>query len=204
MFLFGCNKGPTPQEEIYTVLEEVVVIEDAFKEQQNPLVELEKSEKELYDEIISLSMKEYDRIVTLSEQALGIVEERDSRIDHEYESLQNSKNEFQKVHELIEKLEEDTLKQEALSLVELMNNRYDSYEELYKSYKVAVSYDKELYKLFQQEDLSIEPLQEQINLINESYDQVIAANEKFNDYTENYNLAKITFYKNAGLDVTYK
>ncbi|MBD8068465.1 YkyA family protein [Bacillus sp. PS06] len=202
--IVGCNKGPTAEEEIYNVLEDVVKLEDTFKEQQNPLVELEQKEKDLYDEIISLSMKDFDQIVELSNEALSVVDERKERINSEFESIQESKAKFETVMVNIEKLENEELKQEALNLVDLMNNRYSSYDELYSSYNDAINLDKELYELFQDEGLDIEVLQGQIDKINESYDKVIAANEQFNEYTENYNQAKITFYKNAGLEVVYE
>jgi hypothetical protein len=204
LIIAGCNNGPTPEEEIYTVLEEVVKLEDTFKEQQNPLVELEQKEKELYDEIISLSMKEFDKIVTLSTEAQTVVEERKERIDSEYESIKESKAKFDTVIQAVEKLENEALKQDAMNLIDIMNNRYTSYDDLYESYNEAVLYDKELYELFQDEELDIEDLQAQIDMINNSYDKVIAANEKFNEYTENYNQAKINFYENAGLDVVYE
>ncbi|MFC4320349.1 YkyA family protein [Litchfieldia salsa] len=204
LIIAGCSNGPTPEEEIYAVLEDVVKLEESFKEQQNPLVELEQKEKELYDEIIALSMKDFDKIVTLSKEAQSLVEERKERIDTEYESIKESKLKFDTVLESIGKLENEDLEQDAMELVDLMTNRYNSYDELYESYNEAVQFDKELYVLFQDKELEIENLQEQIDTINKSYDKVIAANEKFNDYTESYNQAKIKFYENAGLEVVYE
>jgi hypothetical protein len=202
--LSGCNTGPTPQEEIYETLEEVVNLETTFKEQQNPLVELEKKEKELYDEIISLGMKEFDKIVALSKDALAIVEERETRLNEEKMSIEASKEKFNSVLDYINNLEDETLTQDANQLVELMENRYTSYSTLYSNYLEAIGQDKELYTMFQNENLTLEQLEEQIKKINESYEKVIAANEEFNNFTEQYNESKLAFYENAGLEVVYK
>ncbi|MCS0543110.1 YkyA family protein, partial [Aeromonas veronii] len=85
--LMVCMGGPTPEEQIYETLEKVVAVEKDFEEQQNPLVELEKKEKELYDEILTLGMKEFDQIVSLSKDALAIVGDRETRINNEQKSF---------------------------------------------------------------------------------------------------------------------
>ena len=200
----GCSSGPSPEEEVYATLENVVSLEESFKEQQDPLVELENSEKAIYDEIISLSMKDFDKIVSLSAEAIALVEERENRINNEHESIQSAKSEFETVGSHIEMIEDTDLKKEAEGLVELMNRRYSAYEDLYTNYTNALTYDKELYQLFQNEDLSIEILEEQINSINESYEEVIKANNQFNEITDTYNKAKVKFYENAELNIVYE
>ncbi len=202
--LMGCKGGPSPEEKIYETLEEVVAVEKDFEEQQDPLVELEKKEKELYDEILTLGMKEFDQILTLSNEALTIVADRESKINNEHESIKASKKEFQKIDTFISEIKEDSLKEEADGLVSLMNERYGSYEELYSSYTEAIGHDKKLYEMFQNEELTLEELEQQINLINSTYEKVVAANEEFNKLTDQYNKAKVSFYKNAGLEVVFK
>lgn len=202
--LMGCLGGPTPEEQIYETLEKVVTVEKDFEEQQNPLVELEKKEKELYDEILTLGMKEFDQIVSLSNDALAIVGDRETRINNEQKSIEASKKEFQKVDALISEIKEDSVKEEANELVSLMNERYESYEDLYTVYKEAIEHDKKLYEMFQNEELTLDELEQQITLINETYEKVVAANETFNKLTDQYNKAKVTFYQNAGLEVVFK
>lgn len=58
--------------------------------------------------------------------------------------------------------------------------------------------------MFQNEELTLEELEQQINLINETYEKVVAANESFNKLTDQYNNAKVSFYKKAGLEVVFK
>ncbi|WP_234987170.1 YkyA family protein [Bacillus sinesaloumensis] len=202
--LTGCMGGPSPEEQIYETLEKVVTIEKDFEEQQSPLVELERKEKELYDEILTLGMKEFDQIVTLANDALAIVADRETRINKEQESIKASNEEFQKVESFISEIEEGSLKTEANDLVATMNQRYDSYEELYTSYKEAIQHDKKLYEMFQNKELTLEELEQQINLINETYEKVVTANDTFNKLTDEYNKAKIKFYENAGLEVVFK
>ncbi|MFC0270806.1 YkyA family protein [Metabacillus herbersteinensis] len=200
IILSGCM-GASPTENIYTTLEKVVTLEDTFKQQQQPLIDLEKKENELYNEIISLGMKEYDQIVSLSKEALTVVEERESRTEKESESIASAKVEFEKISSEIEKIKEEDVQEKANSLKDIMEQRYTSYEKLFDSYKIAIANDKKLYELFQNKELEFAQLEEQIVKINESYKIVLNENEQFNDLTEKYNETKLEFYKQAGLEV---
>ncbi len=199
----ACQSGPSLEEQIYVHLEQAVKLETEFEEQQNPIVNLEQKEKVLYDQIIDLGLKEMDQIKQLSIEALALVEERQSRLEKEYESLKQSKVEFDKIYDLVEQIETEQTKVLSKKIVELMNSRYQAYDELYSVYSTSIKLDQELYKMFQREDLKLEELEEHIDKINQSYEDVIAVNTKFNNLTEEYNEKKKLFYEAAGIAVKY-
>ncbi len=201
LLLLSACVGPSAEENMYNKLEKVVELEDKFKDQQQPLVEIEQKESKLYNEIMSLGMKEFDKIVALSKEALSLVEERESKLKAEYDSIMSSKEEFESVGEEIEKIEDVDLEKKAKELKETMIERYKSYESLYKNYESSISLDKELYSMLQNEDLTMEELESQINDINDSYKKVIEQNEKFNTLTEEYNNLKLEFYEQAELNI---
>ncbi|MBN6889209.1 peptidoglycan hydrolase CwlO-like protein [Cytobacillus horneckiae] len=196
----GCiNKEP--EQKMYDALEKVVAAEQVFKEQQDPLVQIEQQEKKIYDEIISLSMKEFDKIKKLSNEAIDLVEQRKAHMEKERESIVQSKQEFEKTEDIINSFDDSTLKKTAEDLYGIMTERYDVHDELYTNYIASIELDKELYELFKQEDVTIEQLEAQIAKINDSYEKVLNDNEQFNVKTEEYNEAKLNFYKEAGIDV---
>lgn len=201
--LQACNQEPSPEEEIYSTLEKVVELEDMFKNQQKPIVKLEEKEKILYDKIISLGMKQFDEISKLSSEALTIVDEREEKINKEQESIQASQEHFKTVLSSINEMEDESLKIEAENLFGIMENRYSAYDELYNHYILAIHYDKELYIMFQQRDLTLDELENQIEEINHTYEKVMKANDIFNQYTDKYNKAKLALYKHLGMDVEY-
>lgn len=185
-------------------MEEVVIAESAFEMQQDPLVNAEKKEKQLYDEIISLGMKEYEQIVKLTDQALLLVKERETLMASETESIEKSKEKFEKLKPYIKELEEPALKKAAKELFDVMMERYKLHDELQQSYSIALKLDKDLYQMFRNKDLSIDQLESQINQINEKYQQVYQINEKFNLNTKRYNELKLVFYKEAGFKIDNK
>lgn len=204
LFLSGCFNQSTPVDKIYDILEKVVSTESGFKEQQEPLVELEKQEKEIYDKIISLGMKESDEINKLSDQAIAIVDKRKDHIDKEQNSIAASKKEFQKTRPLINEIEEQALKEKAQKLYDTMTERYKIHDELYQHYLKGVQLDRELYLMFKDKDLQLEELDAQITKINEIYTEILKDNEEFNKITKEYNDAKLSFYKESGIKVDAK
>jgi hypothetical protein len=202
--LSGCLNQKTTPEKMYEVMEEVVIAESAFEKQQDPLVNAEKKEKQLYDEIISLGMKEYGQIVKLTDQALLLVKERETLMASETESIEKSKEKFEKLQPYIKELEEPALKKAAKELFDVMMERYKLHDELQQSYSDALKLDKDLYQMFRNKDLSMDQLESQINQINEKYQQVYQINEKFNLNTKRYNELKLVFYKEAGFKIDNK
>ncbi|WP_257985056.1 YkyA family protein [Bacillus sp. T33-2] len=201
LLLPGCINRQTPAEKMFGELEKVVEIEKTFEEQQDPLVELEKKEKQIYEEIISLGLKEYDKIVSLADEALEIVDQRKKHMDKEQESIKASEKEFKQVTGIIDDIEEPGLKKQANTLYKTMSERYKIHDELYGSYTKGLEHDKQLYGMFKNKDLTMEQLETQINKVNETYEKVLKANEQFNAQTEKYNTEKLAFYKEAGLKV---
>lgn len=201
----GCNLfGPTPEEEIYNHLEKAVSLEEEFENQQTPLVTLEKKEQDIYNEIVKLGMAEFEKIQTLSTDAIDTVNKREEHINKEKRSLEASQVEFEKTKALIDQIENTATKEKAQELYDVMENRYKAYENLYASYMTSIKLDKELYELFKKEELTLEELEAQIKKVNDSYSDVVKGNEEFNKYTERYNEIKKEFYKLAELNVSFE
>lgn len=196
--------GANPAETMYDHLEEAVALEAGFESQQKPLVEAEQKEHEIYEQIIELGISELEEIIALSDQAIQIVDERQEMMNIEKESIEAGYEEFVKIEEQIEKLDEEEVKQSALELLTIMENRYNSYQALFAEYEKALNLDRELYEMLKQEDANIDELQEQIDQINASYEIVVTLKDEFNEYTEQYNEQKREFYEKAELDVEYE
>jgi hypothetical protein len=195
----GCTKEKSPVEKMYDVLEKVVTAEKEFEQQQNPLVTLEKKEKQIYDQIIKLGMKEYDQIVKLSDEAGLLADERKGLMEKETNSIKESQKEFIKTRKIKDKFEDTALTKLANELYEIMMERYKAHDSLYLEYNEALKNDKELYGMFKNKNLPLEDLEAKVNKLNETYKRVYNANEKFNMLTEQYNDKKLLFYKQAGL-----
>jgi hypothetical protein len=204
IILSGCLNQKTTAEKMYEVMEKVVLEETTFENQQSPLVQAEKEEKQLYDQIISLGMKEYEQILKLADEALLLVEKRKALMANETESIEKSEVEFKKLLPYIEKLDEPTLKKDAKKLYKIMLQRYKLHENLNQAYLDVTKLDTELYQMFKRKDLSMEDLENQINQINIKYEEIFEINKQFNLNTEEYNDLKLVFYQKAGFKIENK
>nr|WP_263328176.1 YkyA family protein [Neobacillus sp. Marseille-Q6967] len=201
MFLTGCLNPQSDVEKIYRVLEKVVLVEKDFENQQDLIVRLEKEEKELYNQIMMLGMKQHDEIVKLADEALLIVAKRHEHLDKEIESLKASQKEFLKIKEIKENLDEPAQKKLANELYDIMIKRYDAHDKLSKEYSEALKNDKKLYEMLKDKNTKFEDLEGQVTTLNATYKKVLEANEEFNSLTSQYNEKKLEFYKKSGLKV---
>ncbi|MDQ0206504.1 YkyA family protein [Alkalicoccobacillus murimartini] len=199
--LTACSSNP--EETIHTHFETAVEEEAVFAEQQAPLQEAEQQEQTWYDEIIELGMDDFDSIVTLTNQALESVETRREMIEDEKAGIEAGYEEASKAESEFENIENEDTRNLASDVQEAMDNRYESYNTLYSLYEESLDLDQQLYELLGQEDLDVSQLEEQIELVNEKYNEITEATETFNSHTDTYNEAKKSFYESADLDVEF-
>lgn len=199
IFLTACFQQETLAEKIYTKLEKVAATEKGFEQVQEPLVQVEKKEKAIYDKIIALNTAQYDEKVKLSGEALTMVNERKKYMDTETKSLQESQKEFKNVSPLIKEFNDKKLKTKANQLYDLMMDRYKAHQTLSKEYLQGVAEDQKLYEMFKEQKVSVDSLKTQVETVNSIYKSIYASNDQFNQLTQQYNDKKLQFYKKAGL-----
>ncbi|MUV36276.1 putative lipoprotein YkyA [Lentibacillus sp. JNUCC-1] len=199
-FLSACT-GTSTSEKIYDHLEKTIELEEDFEAQQKPIVELEKQEQAIYKEIIEIGMDDFDKIKSLADDALDIIEQRREKLDTEKESINKAKKEFSEIESLVKDIEDEKVKEQAKEMTTIMDERYEAYDQLYNAYTDSLNKEEEMYTMLKDKDLEQEQLSEQISKVNESYQAVLEANETFNEHTVKYNELKKAFYDAAGIEV---
>lgn len=190
--------GNSAEEELFEHIEEAIALELEFEQQQEPLVEAEEREHELFEEMVQLGLGEMDEIEEKVNEALELASERKERMETERESIESAYAQLMEGEEMIEEVE-SAHQDEGKAVFEAMQGRYEVHKELYDNYLQAIALDEELYTMFLNEDLSFEELEEQINDVNELYRTINENKEAFNDQTERFNEAKEQFYESAEL-----
>ncbi len=201
LMLSGCFGGQTAEEKMYEIMEETVQKEQPFQEVQQPLAELEKKEQEIFGNVISLGMKEYDQIVELSDEALINIAERTEKFEIEKTALKDAEDHFNSMKDIVGDIEDDELKKQAEGLMTIMNDRYEHHDKLVAAYEKGLELDRTLYENLKKEDLTMEELEKQITDVNKSYEEIFKANEAFNQETEKFNDKKLSFYESANIEI---
>ncbi|GIN37689.1 YkyA family protein [Heyndrickxia oleronia] len=197
--LTGCKV--VPEEKIYDIMEQTVVKEKDFEKQQKPLTELESKEKKIFEEIMDLGMKDMEQMTKLANLALDNLKERKEKMELELQSMNASKKEFSKIEDPIEKIESKQLKKEAQDLFQLMEKRYAFHDRLYEAYNKGIETNIQLYELLMKKDVSMDDLENQIEITNKAYSEVLKMNEQFNEQTKKFNDEKKKFYKLAKINI---
>ncbi|SER97656.1 Putative cell-wall binding lipoprotein [Gracilibacillus ureilyticus] len=202
LLISGCS-GESTAKQMYAHLEKAWELEETFADQQDPFTQLEEKDNEIYNELIELSADEEDKITELQKEAFDNIEERRSLLETEKESIENAEEEFTKVKDYVEDLNEE-VKPTAEEMIKAMENRFSKYYQLYEAYLNLLDEDHILYELFAKEDLTEDELIGQINVVNEKLENVRELNASFNQFTDSYNELKEQFYEEAGLNVEFE
>lgn len=202
LFISACG-GQSPEEKIYGHLEEAVELEGEFVSQQTVITNLEKQEKEKFDQILELKMDDIEKIQKLAKEALELTDQRAEELEIEKASMDKSKEEFEKIAKSLEKIEDETVKNKAEELYDVMIDRYDAYDKIYEAYLASLKEEQVLYEMFQNEELTQEDYTAQITKVNDSYTVILDENKRFNEDTSLYNEYKKEFYDLANFNVVY-
>lgn len=192
------------EEQIYEHIEEAVILEHDFEQQQTEIATLEKKEQDIFEQIRNLGIDELDEIQSLATQALEVISERIDKVEIEKDSIEIAKEEFVKIETLLEQLKNEEEKELGEEMYGIMMDRYNTYELLNESYNESLTLEKELYTLLKEEDAEQKEVEEIITKINESYEVVLDFNEQFNENTEKYNTIKKKFYDKVDIKVEYE
>lgn len=195
LVLVGCNKEDNIHEKISEHLEATVEIEKTFEEHQQKIIDLEKEDEKLYNEIISLGSDDYEKVVTLAEEAITKLDERYEEVKLEKQSLEESKKEFEKIKPLMENITEEDELEQVEKMYDTMMSRYEAYNKVYDSYSESIQMTKELYTLFKEEQFDENKVYSLLTTVNDLYEEVLEANEEFNMKTTLYNKLKQEYYE---------
>jgi hypothetical protein len=200
--LAGC--GEKPAETVYQHLEAAVELEIPFEQQQEPLQKAEIKENDIFNEIITLGLNDYDKIVSLATEAISSIDAREAMVLKEKASIEESFLEFSKIEDLTENFKDQDLVGKVQALSESMEDRFENYKKLHDVYLKTIAEDRVLFEMLQDEELVMEDLQSQINIVNDLYKEIEKHKEKFNQSTNQYNQMKKDFYQAAELNVQYE
>lgn len=198
--LVGCF-GPKPEEELYVSFENAAKQEQTIFENTEQLEKLEKESQELYVQIMEGGKDNNQVVKEKLDQAVKNIEERGKIIDKEKEALNKAQEEMKPVDEYIKKIEDDKLKKQAEKVQMTYEKRHESFMKMYASYSESLTQEKKLYTLLQDGETKLKEISNQVQIVNQSYKDIDAGKDTFNEYTKSYNEEKIAFYKQANIQI---
>lgn len=167
--------------------------EENFPEKDEELTELAGEEQSLFENLTSYKDEEQKKIESSVEEAVSSVNERKELMEKEQEEINQSYDEAMEAEEPIENLEDEEMREQANQAQRAMEKRNEAFNGVHDAYMKAADKEIDMYESFNDENLELEALEEQLNTINSSYEEVESYRETFNDETKAFNEAKNTF-----------
>ncbi|TWT04774.1 YkyA family protein [Planomicrobium sp. CPCC 101079] len=189
LLLSACS-GPTPGEQLDTVLKDTFEAEQDYRNTQGEMEKLEKNEQQLFESIMALTQEQQDEVKAQAEEALASAEERLVLLEKEKDSMINAEETFKEIDTVIEEAKEDSVKADLTALKEKMQERFNSHAEFSAAYEELTNLQKELYEMLLNEETDLSMLQEKTAEVNEQNAKVQEAVTVFNEQTEQFNELK--------------
>ena len=192
--LQGCS-NQNNRDKAFTYLEKSASQESGFNDQQNPLIEEEKAEQGLYEKIMDLDITKYDQIKEYSDQALKHIDAREKIMKKEKVSIDKAYNTYKEAEPYIKKIDNKEAKSHAEKMMANMDKRYKAFQDLYNTYMNSIHYDRDLFKMLEDKNLTKDTLEKHLTKVNDAYKKIDEQKDRFNRLTDSFNDEKKQFYK---------
>lgn len=197
--LTGC--GTSAQEYLFTAFEQTASAEQNVPSAFDQLKQLEEKDQTAYDNILSKGVQDQDNVQTLITNTATSLAARQTTLDDVKQQLETAKQQLDESISLLDQLKDDRLKQQAEKVFSSYTKRYELYQTLYVRYGDWLSAEQEIYNALEAEDTQLKRIQAAVANRNQVFQEVEELKTQFNQYTVEFNQARLAFYQAAGIEV---
>lgn len=190
LFLLTACSGSGIRGDLDQVLNDTFDAEEEYRAVQDDLEKREKTEQQLFEEIMALTQEEQDQVAKQAQAALDSADERLEFLKAEKESMQSAEENFTDIDEVIKAAEEEAVKTDLEALKAKMQERFTAHSEFTEAYEKLIERQKELYEMLKTKETKLQLLQEKAAEVNEQNEQVQLAVTAFNELTKQVNELK--------------
>lgn len=196
LLLLAACSGSGIREDLDQVLNDTFDAEEDYRAVQGDLEEREKAEQQLFEEIMALTQEQQDEVAEQAQEALDSADERLGFLQTEIESMETAEENFAEIDSVIESAEEESVIADLESLKAEMQERFTAHGQFAEAYEELIVHQKELYEMLQDEESTLQMLQEKATEVNGQNEQVQSAVTEFNELTQQVNSLKDTTLEN--------
>ncbi|MED2343674.1 YkyA family protein, partial [Bacillus thuringiensis] len=101
----------------------------------------------------------------------------------------------------IDKIKDGELKKQANKVKESYEKRYQSFAKINENYVNLLKEEKQLFEKLKTKETNLKEITEKVNAVNKLNSEIQKEKENFNTITQEYNAAKLNFYRGANIQV---
>lgn len=187
LFVAGCSSDEDELLDFYNAFQETVEVEKEIETVSEEFNSLENEKGELQESLQDASEEELPKVSS------ELVENTDARIDQldaEAGVMGESRSRMETSTQYIEEISNETNRDKAESLVEVMDARYQAHGDMIESYKSVLESEKEVFEYLGEEDVSQDEVDERLNSLNGQYEKVEETSAAFSEETGKVNELK--------------
>lgn len=194
LLVSACSMGTSTQEQLTNNLTKVFEEEKGYRDAQNELPELEKSEQTTFNSVMEMTQEQKEEVAAKAAELTASVNDRLALLEKENDSIQAASSSLSTFDGLIKEVDEKDVKKSLTSLKDSMEERYEAHDIIYNEYQKLTSLQTELYEMLTDEETEQAQLQEQVAKVNAQNEIVQSAIDAFNESTKKVNETKTTVY----------
>ena len=188
--ILGACSGPAAEEQLDSVLKSTFDAEKDYRDTQKDMQKLEEDEQQLFESIMSLTQEEQEQVGAKAEEAIASANERLELLASEKESMAAAQEDFKEIDAVIEETDEENVKSGLTDLKAKMQERFEAHAAFADAYEDLTMQQQELYAMLQDENSTLQSLQEKALAVNSQNQIVQDAVTVFNEKTEQFNELK--------------
>lgn len=185
--LAACGNDEEALQDFYNEFQETVSIEEDIEDITNDFNDLEAERTEMQQ---SLSAADLDELAALSSDLVDNTDERMDLLEEEASVMAESREAAEASSGAIDDISDEEYANEAQSLIDRANDRYDAHEELMTQFTSTLEKEREVFEYLGTGDVSQSEIDEEINDLGEEYDTLNTLQEDYSEKTQNVNEVK--------------
>ena len=189
LVLSGCSSDSTIETQLSAIITKMNNAEQAYKDAQVELIELEKSEQKLFNQTMELTQQQFGELKINVAELEELLEQRLLHIEGEEKSISKANKSVKELDAIIEQAD-GTVGKDIEELKGAVTNRYEFHSAFVVEYKKLTSLQKELYGMLIAEEVELKELKDKVGEVNEQNELVHTAVISFNDATVKVNVLK--------------
>lgn len=197
--LTGC--GTPAQQHLFVAFEQTASAEQNVPAAFEQLKQLEQKDQTAYDNILSKGEQDSANVQTLITNTTESLAERQKALDDVKLQLEAAKKQLDDNVDKVDKLTEESLKQQAEKVITAYTKRYEVYQSLYTRYGELLNAEQAVYDTLKAEDTQLKSIQAAVATRNQVLHQVEELKEQFNQYSVEFNQEKQAFYTASGIEI---
>ena len=187
--LSGCNSDSRIEQQLSAIITEMNNAEQVYQDAQGELAELERTERDLFNEAMELTQQQLDELKIKVSELEELLGQRVSHIEGEEKSISKARKFVDELDAIIEQVD-GNVEKDIEALKTAVTNRYELHSAFVAEYKKLCGLQKELYEMLVAEEAELTELKDKVGEVNEQHELVRLAVISFNDATVKVNVLK--------------